>query len=76
MPQAIEFQIDMPDDLARFKLPGGVEGRLQRLLDKQDDGHSLTAEEQREAEGLSDLVDLLALLRLRAERVGKPNSEG
>lgn len=38
------------------------------LLDKQDSGQLLTDPEQREAEGLVDLADLLSLLRLRAER--------
>ena len=59
----------MPDDLARFRLPDGVQQRLQDLLDKQDHGHALSAEERREAEGLSDLADLLSLLRLRSERL-------
>ena len=68
MAQAIAFQIEVPDDLARFKLPAGVHHRLQELLDKQDEGHQLTPDEQREAEGLVDLAELLSLLRLRAER--------
>jgi DNA invertase Pin-like site-specific DNA recombinase len=41
---------------------------LQELLDKQDAGGELAAEEKREAEGLVELADLLSLLRLRAER--------
>lgn len=58
----------MPGDLARFRLPSGVQHRLQQLLDKQDGGSALSPEERHEAEGLSDLADLLSLLRLRAER--------
>jgi len=38
------------------------------LLDKQDNGQLLTSAEQREAEGLVDLADLLSLLRFRDER--------
>ena len=68
MPQAIQMEIEVPDDLARFKLPEGVQHRLQELLDKQDDGQVLSPHEQREAEGLVDLTELLSLLRLRAER--------
>ena len=62
------MEIEIPDDLARFRLPDGVQERLHMLLDKQDGGQLLTDAERREAEGLVDLADLLSLLRLRAER--------
>jgi hypothetical protein len=68
MSQSVQFEVEVPDDLARFRLPGGVQHRLQELLDKQDGGLELTGDEQREAEGLVDMADFLALLRLRAER--------
>jgi hypothetical protein len=71
MPQTIQFEIEMPDELARLCLPKGVECRLHELLDKQDSGQSLTEAERREAEGLADLNDLLSLLRLRSERLSK-----
>ena len=70
---AVHLEIDLPDDLARFRLPAGVQQRLQALLDQQDEGRSLTADEQAEAEGLIDLAELLSLLRLRAERVSGPS---
>lgn len=66
---AIRIEIEMPGDLAKFKLPAGVQERLNTLLDKQDEGQPLTDSERREAEGLVDLADLLSLLRLRAKRV-------
>jgi hypothetical protein len=44
---------------------------LQQLLDRQDQGHALTAAERREAEGLADLSELLSLLRMRAKRVNR-----
>ncbi len=69
MSSAIQIEIEMPDDLARFRLPDGVQERLSSLLDKQDGGHPLTDSERREAEGLVNLADLLSLLRLRAERL-------
>jgi len=69
MSSAIQIEIHMPDDLARFRLPEGVHQRLQALLDKQDQGQPLTDPEQREAEGLVNLADLLSLLRLRTERL-------
>jgi hypothetical protein len=68
MSSSVKIEIEIPDDLARFRLPNGVQERLNTLLDKQDHGQPLTDSEQREAEGLVDLADLLSLLRLRAER--------
>jgi hypothetical protein len=62
------IDVDLPADLARLRLPSAVGARLQSLLDRQDAGHPLTVDERAEAEGLSDLADLLALLRMRAER--------
>jgi hypothetical protein len=59
----------MPEELPEFRLPAGVQQRLQHLLDMQDGGHALSSEERREAEGLVDLADLLSLLRLRSERL-------
>ena len=73
MANCIHLEVEIPGDLARFRLPGGVQERLQELLDKQDSGEKLTAEEKREAEGLVEVADLLSLLRLRAERTnGSP----
>jgi hypothetical protein len=67
--QAINIQVEMPDDLPKFRLPDGVQQRLQFLLDRQDEGQPLTREERREAEGLVAVAELLSLLRLRAERL-------
>jgi hypothetical protein len=64
----LTIDVDLPADLARLRLPSAVASRLQGLLDRQDAGHPLTADERAEAEGLADLADLLTLLRLRAER--------
>lgn len=64
----ITFDIDLPEDLAHFRLPGAVAARLQDLLDRQDSGVPLTAQERDEAEGLVNLAEVLTLLRLRAER--------
>lgn len=68
MSHAIQIQIEMPDDLARFRLPDGVQRRLQELLNRQDAGHLLTHAERSEAEGLVDVAEIFSLLRLRAER--------
>lgn len=67
---SIQLQIEMPGDLAKFRLPKGVHQRLQALLDKQDEGRALTPSEKREAKGLVEMVDMLSLLRLRSRRLG------
>lgn len=66
----LTIELEMPDDLARFRLPVGVEARLHCLLDRQDRGAALSDAERAEAEGLVDVAELLTLLRLRAERAG------
>ncbi len=70
MSQMVAIQVEVPDDLARFRLPSGVNARLQDLLDRQDDGERLTLAERKEAQGLVNLAELLALLKLRVERSG------
>jgi hypothetical protein len=50
-----------------FRLPEAVAIRLQALLDRQDSGKLLTAEERIEAENLVNTIEILTLLRLRAE---------
>ncbi len=66
---AVDIRLQMPDDLPSLRLPDGVQRRLQLLLDRQDQGETLSADERREAEGLVALSELLSLLRLRAERL-------
>jgi len=68
MSQAIHLELQLPDDLARLRLPDGVQQRLTELLDKQDTGKTLSNAERLEAEGLVDLAELLSLLRMRSER--------
>jgi hypothetical protein len=64
----LTIEVELPDDLARFRLPDAVNARLQTLLDRQDSGQPLTEQERSEADGLVNLSELLTLLRLRAER--------
>ena len=68
MSQHVLVEIQMPSDLDQFKLPPGVDERLQDLLDRQDRGEPLTPSERREAEGLIDLAEVLSLLKMRAQR--------
>ena len=64
----LTIEVDLPGDLARFKLPEAVAARLHALLDQQDSGQPLTISERNEAEGLVNLAEFLTLLRLRAEQ--------
>lgn len=68
MSHIVAIELEMPDDLAHFRLPAGVDARLSMLLDRQDRGEALSLEERQEAEGLVNLAE--TLLRLRAERAG------
>ena len=68
MSQVVAIELEIPEDLARFRMPPGVQARPQALLVRQDQGARLTTAEREEAEGLVDLAELLSLIRLRAER--------
>ena len=69
MSQAIYLELGLPDDLARLRLPEGVQRRLTELLHNEDTGTALTDAERHEAQGLLDLAELLSLLRMRSQRV-------
>lgn len=75
MTQQVLVEIEMPAALNRFKLPSGVNARLQKLLDRQDHGETLSASERREAEGLVELAEFLSLLRLRSNRVRREQED-
>ncbi len=66
---SITLQLELPEDWEQFRLPSALDARLQTLLDRQDREGSLSETERHEAEALTDLVDMLALLRLRTKRV-------
>lgn len=68
------LELEVPDSVARLRLPDGVNARLHALLDKQDSAGALTDEERSEAEGLVDLTDFLSLLRIRTS--GSANTAG
>ena len=78
MSHVVAIELEMPGDLARFRVPLAVNKRLQELLDRQDRGmrqvlavERLTTAERKGAEGLVNLAELLSLLQLRADRVGR-----
>jgi len=64
----VTIEMDLPEDWAHFSLPLALDARLTALLDQQDRTGELSETERREAEALCKLVDMLALLKLRAER--------
>jgi hypothetical protein len=71
MSRPIVIELEMPGDLKQFRLPKGVNRRLQDLLDKQSRDGKLSRAEREEAEGLVNLAEMLSLLRLRAERAAR-----
>ncbi len=73
MPPSVLIELEIPTDLEQFRLPAGVQQRLQDLLDRQDHGTALTLAEQQGAEGLANLAELLSLLRLRGQRAAQQN---
>jgi hypothetical protein len=74
MPPSVLIELEIPTDLEQFRLPAGVQQRLQELLDRQDHGTALTLADQQEAEGLANLAELLSLLRLRGQRAAQQKS--
>lgn len=75
MSRAVLFEIEVPDALAELRLPSGLDARLTSLLDRLDHDGALSTEEQQEAAGLTDLAELLSLLRMRARRLGSDNHQ-
>ncbi len=65
---SVTLQLELPEDWAEFCLPAALDARLTALLDQQDHTGALSEMERREAEALCKLVDILALMKLRAER--------
>ena len=67
--KTIQLRLQAPGDLGKFRLPAGVQRRLNELLDRQDQGTALTTAERSEAEGLVELAEMISLLKLRSTRV-------
>jgi hypothetical protein len=71
MAKTIVVELKLPADWRKFRLPPPLHARLQELLDQQDRQGKLSAKERREATALTELVDLLSLMRLRAKLATK-----
>ena len=67
----VTVELELPEDWQALQLPQALHERLQDLLDRQDEQGCLSSQERREAEALVQLVDMLALMRLRVEAVQK-----
>lgn len=67
MPEVIEILIEV----AQFQLPQAVKNRLDLLLDRQNEGYTLSLSERQEAEELVELAEFLSLLSLLSTRVIK-----
>ena len=72
MPEVV-VKLDVPKDWRRFKLPPALNARLQKLLDRQDREGKLSTVERQEAKALAELVDMLSLMKLRAEQATDSN---
>ena len=67
MPQSVLVELVLPKDWRTFRLPPALQDRLQELLDRQDREGKLAPRERREANALTELVDMLSLLKARTE---------
>jgi hypothetical protein len=63
----VTVELELPEDWQTFRLPPALNDRLQQLLDRQDAEGALSPQDRREAEALVELVDMLALMKLRAD---------
>ena len=64
----IMVELDLPHDWREFRVPPALNQRLHVLLDKQDRDGKLSRQEREEAKAITELVDMLSLLRIRARR--------
>ena len=73
MSQSVLVELELPKDWEQFRLPPALHARLQELLDRQDQTGKLTVRERQEAQALAELVDMLSLMKLRAEAATRRN---
>jgi hypothetical protein len=68
MSQSVLVELTLPGDWEAFRLPRALDDRLRELLDRQDQDGKLSPRERREATALTELVDMLSLMKARAHR--------
>jgi hypothetical protein len=71
MGQSVLVELDLPRDWRKLRLPPALHERLHELLDQQNCRGKLSPRERHEATALTELVDMLSLMRLHAERAAK-----
>ena len=71
MSRAVMVQLDLPKDWKTFRMPRGLQSRLQELLDRQDQTRKLTRRERQEANALAELAEMLSLMKLRIRLAAK-----
>jgi hypothetical protein len=71
MAERVSIELELPKDWRQFRLPPALHSRLQELLDRQDQEGKLTRRERGEAEALTQLVDMLSLMKARVAASGK-----
>ena len=71
----VTVTLKLPKDWKDFNLPPALNARLQELLDRQDETGKLTRAERKEAMALTELVDMLSLLKLRSQQAAKRNGK-
>jgi hypothetical protein len=76
MAQSVFVELELPKDWRKLRLPPALHERLQELLDLQDRTGKLPEKERREATALTELVDMLSLMRLRAKLPAKNPGDG
>ena len=76
MSRAILVELNLPGDLGRLRMPTALHARLQELLDRQDQNGKISVRERREALALTQLADLLTLMKLRARRANGTTTSG
>jgi hypothetical protein len=66
--RSVMVELELPGDFGRFHMPPALHARLQALLDQQDRCGKLSPPERGEARALTELAELLTLMKLRARR--------
>ena len=70
----VTVELGLPQNWKHFLMPAILKARLSSLLDEQDKTGKLTKAERDEAQALTELVDLLSLMKLSAKRAGRQKS--
>ncbi len=71
MSQSVMIQLDLPKDWRTFRMPRGLQSRLQELLDRQDQAGKLSRRERQEANALVELAEMFSLMKLRVRLAAK-----